>query len=231
VVGASSDVRRPSFEAVRYFAAEGYRVYPVNPLEEKVAGLPALPALSQIPEPVDLVDVFRRSEHTPDVARQAAGAGARYVWLQVGITSEEARSIAEDAGIGYVEDRCAYTIHRVLRRVGALPDAVAVVKNLSRDERIEWAGVYWVDGERLVLGPYAGPHPTGRERLGFDDPAFGSAAVTGQVDVLSSAAAAPILSRAGLTGIVAVETRTGKISEETVEAVKRGAERLAGRGG
>jgi uncharacterized protein len=79
--------------------------------------VPMLPSLDQVPEPIDLVDVFRRPEHTPDVARAAVAAGARALWLQMGIRSPETRAIAEAAGLTYVEDRCLKVEHaRLLGR-------------------------------------------------------------------------------------------------------------------
>jgi predicted CoA-binding protein len=75
------------------------------------------PSLDQVPEPIDLVDVFRRPEHTPEVARAAVAAGAGALWLQLGIANPEARAIAEEAGLRYVEDRCLKVEHaRLLGR-------------------------------------------------------------------------------------------------------------------
>ena len=79
--------------------------------------MPMLPSLDQVPEPIDLVDVFRRPEYTPDVARAAVAEGAGAVWLQLGIRSDEARAIAVDGGLRYVEDRCLKVEHaRLLGR-------------------------------------------------------------------------------------------------------------------
>jgi uncharacterized protein len=76
-----------------------------------------VPSLDQVPEPIDLVDVFRRPEHTPDVARAAVAAGAGALWLQLGISNPEARAIAEEAGLRYVEDHCLKVEHaRLLGR-------------------------------------------------------------------------------------------------------------------
>jgi predicted CoA-binding protein len=72
-----------------------------------------------VPDPIDIVDVFRRAEHTPQVAREAVAAGARALWLQLGIRSDEARAVAAEAGLGYVEDRCLKVEHaRLLGRSG-----------------------------------------------------------------------------------------------------------------
>jgi uncharacterized protein len=76
-----------------------------------------LASLDEVPEPIDIVDVFRRPEHTPDVARAAAAAGARALWLQLGIRNDEARAIAQGAGLAYVENRCLKVDHaRLLGR-------------------------------------------------------------------------------------------------------------------
>jgi hypothetical protein len=82
-----------------------------------VFGVPVLPSLDQVPEPVDLVDVFRRPEHTPEAARAAVAVGTRALWLQLGIRSDEARAIAEQGGLVYVEDACLKVEHaRLLGR-------------------------------------------------------------------------------------------------------------------
>jgi predicted CoA-binding protein len=83
----------------------GWRIVPVNPRGGTILGEPAYPSLADVPDP-GLVDVFRPSEQTPDIARQAVAAGATALWLQLHIASEEARRIAEEAGLLYVENRC-----------------------------------------------------------------------------------------------------------------------------
>jgi hypothetical protein len=84
----------------------GWRIIPVNPYADQLLGEPAYRMMADVPEQVGLVDVFRPSLQTPDIARQAVAAGATALWLQLGIASAEARAIAEDAGLLYVEDRC-----------------------------------------------------------------------------------------------------------------------------
>jgi predicted CoA-binding protein len=116
VVGASPRPERPSHGVMRYLLDQGYRVIPVRPLDcDDVLGVPCVPSLADIGEPVDLVDVFRRPEYTPGVAREAVAAGAGALWLQLGIVSPEARRIAEAAGLDYVEDRCAKLVHQEMR--------------------------------------------------------------------------------------------------------------------
>ena len=119
VVGLSANPDRPSNQVAWYLHHQGYRLFGVNPMcpEPEVFGVPMLASLDQVPEPVDLVDVFRRSEHTPEVARAAVAAGAGALWLQLGIANPEARAIAEEAGLRYVEDRCLKVEHgRLLGR-------------------------------------------------------------------------------------------------------------------
>jgi uncharacterized protein len=119
VVGLSANPDRPSNQVAWYLHHQGYRLFGVNPQcpEPEVFGVPMLPSLDQVPEPIDIVDVFRRPEHTPDVARAAVAAGARALWLQMGIRSPETRAIAEEAGLTYVEDRCLKVEHaRLLGR-------------------------------------------------------------------------------------------------------------------
>ena len=112
LVGASPNTARPSHRVMRYLLDSGFRVIPVRPLVREVLGQPCVGSLAEIEEPIDLVDVFRRSEFCPDVARQAAEVGAKALWLQLGIVSPDARQIAEQAGLEYVENECTAIVHR-----------------------------------------------------------------------------------------------------------------------
>jgi uncharacterized protein len=116
VVGASSKPHRPSFGVTAYLQANGYRIVPVNPNETEVFGERAYSSLTDIPSDVhvDVVDVFRRSEHTPEVARQAVEIGARALWLQEGIWNEEAAAIAKAGGLDVIMDACIKKVrHRL----------------------------------------------------------------------------------------------------------------------
>jgi predicted CoA-binding protein len=108
VVGLSSKPDRPSHDVARSLQEHGYRVIPVNPRETEVLGERAYPSLLDIPEDVrvDVVDVFRRAEETPDVARQAVAIGAKALWLQEGIVNDEAAGIAIDGGLDLVMGIC-----------------------------------------------------------------------------------------------------------------------------
>ena len=113
MVGASPKPDRPSHGVMRYLLAQGYKVIPVRPEGcDEVLGVPCVRTLAEIDGPIDLVDVFRRPEFTPDVAREAVAAGAGALWLQLGIVSDEARQIAEEAGLDYVEDACTAVVHK-----------------------------------------------------------------------------------------------------------------------
>jgi hypothetical protein len=113
LVGASPDPRRPSHGVMAYLLRAGYRVLPVNPeAGGEVLGVPCAAQLSELPEPIDVVDVFRRPEFCADVAEEAAAVGAGALWLQLGIRSAEARRIADEAGMDYVEDECTAIVHR-----------------------------------------------------------------------------------------------------------------------
>jgi uncharacterized protein len=114
VVGASPDPSRTSHGVMRYLQRVGYRCIPVNPNADEVLGEHCYPSLADLPEPVDLVDVFRRAEYCADVAREAAAIGAPALWLQLGLRSAEARDVAEAAGMEYVEDACTAIVHRRL---------------------------------------------------------------------------------------------------------------------
>lgn len=112
VVGASSLPEKASHWVSKYMIEQGYRVIPVNPDEVEVFGVPCYPDLASVPEPVEFVNVFRRPQFCADVVREAISAGAKAVWLQQGIVSEEARGLAEDAGLTFVQDRCVLQEHR-----------------------------------------------------------------------------------------------------------------------
>ena len=100
---------------MRYLLEQGYRVIPVRPLVKEVLGVPCVPSLAEIQEPIDLVDVFRRAEFCPAVAEQAVAAEAKALWLQLGIVSPEARAIAERGRLDYVENECTAIAHRAMR--------------------------------------------------------------------------------------------------------------------
>ncbi|HTG47393.1 MAG TPA: CoA-binding protein [Actinomycetota bacterium] len=108
VVGLSSKPGRPSFEVAAYLQEHGYRIVPVNPNETEVLGERAFGSLPEVPPEiaVDVVDVFRRAEHTPEVARQAVARGARVLWLQEGIVNEEAAAIAAAGGLEVIMGVC-----------------------------------------------------------------------------------------------------------------------------
>jgi predicted CoA-binding protein len=99
---------------MRYLLENGYRVIPVRPLVSEVMGVRCVGSLTEIEEPIDIVEVFRRAEFCPSIADEAVAVGAKALWLQLGILSSEARAIAERAGLDYVEDECAAIVHRAL---------------------------------------------------------------------------------------------------------------------
>jgi predicted CoA-binding protein len=106
VVGASNAAEKAAHYVPAHMQEHGSRIIPINPHADEILGERVFRSLAEVPEQVGLVDVFRPSEHAPDVARQAVAAGASALWLQLHIASDEARRIAEDAGLLYVEDRC-----------------------------------------------------------------------------------------------------------------------------
>ena len=112
LVGASPRPDRPSNGVTRYLLAHGYDVIPVRPRDcDEVHGIPCVASLSEIDRPIDLVDVFRRVDAAPGVAREAVEVGAKAFWLQLGLVSPEARRIATEAGLDYVEDECTAIVH------------------------------------------------------------------------------------------------------------------------
>jgi len=108
VVGASPRPDRPSYGVMARLQAAGYRTIPVNPtaVGQMILGERVYATLGEIPDPIDLVDVFRRAEDTPPVARDSAAIGAKALWLQLGIANDEAAAIALGAGLDVVMDRC-----------------------------------------------------------------------------------------------------------------------------
>ncbi|MBI4799578.1 MAG: CoA-binding protein [Desulfarculus sp.] len=112
VVGLSPNPSRDSHRVAAYLLAQGFTVIPVNPKEEAILGQKCYPSLGDIPGPVDLVDVFRASEHAPAVAREAVAKGAKGLWLQEGVKSLDAAAMAQEAGLWFVQDRCLMVEHR-----------------------------------------------------------------------------------------------------------------------
>jgi len=117
VVGLSGRRFRPSHGVAEYLQRAGYRVIPVNPHETEVLGEEAYPDLASVPLPVDIVDIFRRSEHVPEIVEEAIRIGAKMVWMQEGVIHEEAAQRALVAGLKVVMDRCILKEHRRLARV------------------------------------------------------------------------------------------------------------------
>jgi len=113
VVGASRSVDKSAGSIPASLQFHGWTVIPVNPHVDELLGVKAYPRLTDIPGPVDLVNVFRPSADAPEVARQAVAIGAKALWLQLGIASPEARRIAEAAGLDYVEDRCIAVVRAI----------------------------------------------------------------------------------------------------------------------
>ncbi len=106
VVGLSDDPGRPSHGVARFLQEKGFRVVPVNPELRQALGEKAYGSLMEIPAPIDVVDVFRRSEVVPGIAEDAIRVGARYFWMQEGVVNERARDLLSRAGIPVVMDRC-----------------------------------------------------------------------------------------------------------------------------
>ncbi len=106
VVGLSNDPGSASYYVASVLTDLGYEIVPVNPTVDEVLGLRSYRALAEVPGEIDVVDVFRRPEHLPAVARDAVAAGAKALWLQSGLRSEEAGAIAKAAGLDFVQDRC-----------------------------------------------------------------------------------------------------------------------------
>jgi hypothetical protein len=116
VVGASPKPERPSHDGMRYLMSQGYRVIPVNPGQREVLGEKCYPSLLDIPEPVDVVDIFLSPENIPPVVDQAIAKGVKTVWMQSGIVHNQAGQKAKDAGLRVVMNRCLKTEHFIWKR-------------------------------------------------------------------------------------------------------------------
>lgn len=122
VVGASNDESKAANSIPRYLQRQGYRIVPVNPRGGEILGERAYPSLKEVDVPVDVVDVFRPSEETPAIARDAVTIGAKVLWLQLGIESDEAAKIAQEGGLRVVMNLCMGASHKRLG-LGPGPDA------------------------------------------------------------------------------------------------------------
>ena len=111
IVGLSSNELRASHFVGFYLQRHGYKIFPVNPREDSVLGVTSYPSLLDLPEPVDVVDVFRDPAAVPEIAEQAVAIGAKVLWLQFGVISEEGIRIAESAGLDVIVDRCIKIEH------------------------------------------------------------------------------------------------------------------------
>lgn len=116
IVGASPNPERPSHKVANYLTQQGYNVIPVNPKVEQILGKTSYPDLSSIPEPVEVVDIFRRSEEVMPIVEEAIKIGAKVVWMQEGVINEGAASRARDAGLLVVMDKCLRKEHLRLKR-------------------------------------------------------------------------------------------------------------------
>jgi predicted CoA-binding protein len=114
VVGLSPKRSRPSYGVAEYMQRAGYRIIPVNPNENEVLGEKCYPDVESVPEPIDIVDIFRRSEYVPEIVEAAIRKGAKVIWMQEGVIHEEAARRAQEAGLAVVMDRCILKDHRRL---------------------------------------------------------------------------------------------------------------------
>jgi predicted CoA-binding protein len=118
VVGASSNPARASNHVAAYMKAQGYRVIPVNPNEQTVIGEQAYPSLTAVPGPIDLVDIFRKSEDVLPIVEEAIARAAKAIWMQEGVINEAAAQLAREAGLAVVMDRCWLKDHAVRQHRG-----------------------------------------------------------------------------------------------------------------
>lgn len=120
VVGMSSDETKPSNRVPKYLMQQGYKIIPVNPTKEEIMGLKSYKSLLEVPDAIDVVDVFRRPEQALDVVKEAVERkkqrkDVKVIWLQEGIVNDQAKKIAEDAGILFIQDKCMFKEHLRIR--------------------------------------------------------------------------------------------------------------------
>jgi hypothetical protein len=135
IVGLSANWYRPSFFAAKYLQEHGYRVIPVNPVYKEVLGETCYPSLKDVPEKIDIVDCFRKSEDIEPIAKEAIEIGAPVLWLQLGVTNEKVAAEARAAGLEVVQDRCVKIEHG--RLYGGLSWAGVNTKVIS-SKRPQW---------------------------------------------------------------------------------------------
>jgi len=116
IVGLSPKPERPSYTVASYLKEHGYKIVPVNPQVKEVLGEPGYPELVSIPEPVDVVDIFRRSEDVPTIVEAAINIEAKAVWMQEGVINEEAAARAREAGLSVVMNKCMRKEHQEMQR-------------------------------------------------------------------------------------------------------------------
>jgi len=116
VVGLSTKPNRPSHRVAKYLISQGYKVIPVNPDAREILGKRSYTNLSSIPEPIEIVDIFRRSEEVMPIVDEAIKIGAKVVWMQEGVINEKAASIAGNAGLQVVMNRCMLKEHMRLSK-------------------------------------------------------------------------------------------------------------------
>ena len=116
VVGLSTNPERASYGVASYLNEQGYNIIPVNPNAQKILGKTSYPNLSSIPESVEIVDIFRRSEEVLPIVEEAIKIGAKAVWMQEGVINEEAAAKARDAGLLVVMDKCMFKEHQRLTK-------------------------------------------------------------------------------------------------------------------
>ncbi len=117
VVGLSEKADRPSYIVASYLKKNGYKIIPVNPKAGEILGEVCYPDLGSIPEPVDVVDIFRRAEEVPAIVEEAIKIGAKAVWMQEGVINEQAAAQAKEAGLLVVMDKCIRKEHQKLRGI------------------------------------------------------------------------------------------------------------------
>src|SRR5579863_3931329 len=134
MVGLSANPYRPSYFAALYMRAAGYLIFPVNPREKEILGRPCYPSLAEVPQPVEIVDIFRDPSAVPGIIEEAIAVGARVIWMQLGVIHEPAAERALAAGLEVVMDRCVKIEHaRFFGGLSTLGLNAGVISSRKRD--------------------------------------------------------------------------------------------------
>lgn len=228
IVGLSPKKDRPSYRVGSYLKEHGYRIIPVNPTAEEIIGEKSYPNLSSIPEKVDVVDIFRRSEDVGPIAEEAITIGVKSIWMQEGVTNEEAAKLARDAGLSVVMNRCMRKMHMKINGIMEPEEAIlrssktiAVVGLSPKEDRPSHEVAEYLQQQGYRIIPV---NPKATQILGekcYPD----LLSITEKVDMVDifrrSDDVGPIVEEAIKIGAKSIWMQEGVVNEEAADRAKR----------